>query len=389
MSQEPEVSFSPQDLFDFPDPYPLFASLRQSSPVLRVVQFRRETFMVTRYDDVATVLRDNDTFSSRSNEQLAEVMGRNIIQMDGKEHQKHRQIVQHAFHFKAIAALEESMHRMVHELIDGFAADGRANLVDQLAELFPIRVIARLVGVPIRDFEQFKRWALDIIGFTKDRERGLAASRAMHDFLLPIIAERRARPTDDVLSRLVTGEVDGQRLSDEEVVSFLRLLLPAGAETTFRWIGSTLFALLHHPAQLAEVLDDRGLAAAALEETLRWETPVLFVGREATRAVEIAGVAVPAGALVTPVIGSANRDESRYPEPDRWDLHRGADDHLSFGGGRHFCLGYHLARIEARIALDAVLDRLRNLRLDPAHSAQIVGLAFRSPRSLHVHFDPA
>jgi len=387
MTQEPEVSFSPQDLFDFPDPYPLFASLRATSPVLRVVQFRRETFMVTRYDDVATVLRDHDTFSSRSNEQLAEVMGRNIIQMDGKEHQKHRQIVQHAFHFKAIAALEESMHRMVHELIDAFAADGRANLVEQLAELFPIRVIARLVGVPIRDFEQFKGWALDIIGFTKDRERGLAASRAVRDFLLPIIAERRARPTDDVLSRLVTGEVDGQQLSDEEVVSFLRLLLPAGAETTFRWIGSTLFALLHHPDQLAEVLAERSLAAAALEETLRWETPVLFVGREATRAVEIAGTEIPAGALVTPVIGSANRDESRYPDPDRWDLHRGADDHLSFGGGRHFCLGYHLARIEARIALDALLDRLPNLRLDPARPSQIVGLAFRSPRDLHVQFD--
>lgn len=389
MTQEPEVSFSPQDLFDYPDPYPLFASLRQSSPVLRVVQFQRETFMVTRYDDVAATLRDSDTFSSRSNAQLAEVMGRNIIQMDGKEHQKHRQIVQHAFHFKAIAALEEYMHGVAHELIDAFARDGRANLVDRFAELFPIRVIARLVGVPIQDFEQFKRWALDIIGFTKDRQRGLAASRSVRDFLLPIIAERRARPSDDVLSRLVTGEVDGQRLSDEEVVSFLRLLLPAGAETTFRWIGSTLFALLHHPAQLEEVLADRALAAAALEETLRWETPVLFVGRETTRAVEIAGVTIPEGAMVTPVIGSANRDEGHYAEPDRWDLHRGADDHLSFGGGRHFCLGYHLARIEARIALDAVLDRLQNLRLDPDRPAQIVGLAFRSPRSLDVHFDPA
>jgi len=386
---EPEISFSPQDLFDFPDPYPLFASLRASSPVLRVVQFRRETFMVTRYDDVATVLRDNETFSSRSNAQLTEVMGRNIIQMDGKEHQKHRQIVQHAFHFKAIAALEEYMHGVAHELIDGFAKNGHANLVEQFAELFPIRVIARLVGVPIQDFEQFKRWALDIIGFTQDRARGIAASHAIRDLLLPIIAERRARPTDDVLSRLVTGEVDGQRLNDEEVVSFLRLLLPAGAETTFRWIGSTLFALLHHPEQHAEVLADRTLAAAALEETLRWETPVLFVGREATRPVEIAGVTIPEGALVTPVIGSANRDEGHYPDPDRWDVHRGADDHLSFGGGRHFCLGYHLARIEARIALDAVLDRLHDLRLDAGHPAQIVGLAFRSPKSLHVRYAPA
>jgi cytochrome P450 len=390
MTAEPaQVSFSPQDLFDFPDPYPLFASLRRSSPVLRVEQFRRETYMVTRYDDVARVLRDNDTFSSRANAQLSEVMGRNIIQMDGKEHQKHRQIVQYAFHFKSIAALEDYMRETVHQLIDRFAADGYANLVEQFSEPFPIRVIAKLAGVPIQDFDQFKQYALDIIGFTKDPAKGLAASRAVEQFLLPIIAERRADPIDDVLSRLAIGEVDGQRLSDEEIVSFMRLLLPAGAETTFRWIGSTLFALLHHPEQLEEVLADRSLAAAALEETLRWETPVLFVGRETTRDVEIAGVAIPAGGMVTPVIASANRDESHYPDPDRWDLHRGADDHLSFGGGRHFCLGYHLARIEARIALDAVLDRLCNLRLDPERPAQIVGLAFRSPKSLHVHFDRA
>lgn len=388
-SEQPEVNFAPQDLFDFPDPYPLFASLRQSSPVLKVHQFRRDTYMITRYDDVVAVLRDNDTYSSRSNEQLTEVMGRNIILMDGKEHQKHRQIVQHAFHFKAIAVLEQYMREVVEELLDGFAGDGQANLVEKFSEPFPIRVIARLVGVPIKDFDQFKRWALDIIGFTMDRERGLEASRKINDFLLPIIAERRAKPIDDVLSRLVLGEVDGQRLTDEEIVSFMRLLLPAGAETTFRWIGSTLFALLHHPEQMQQVLADRSLTAAALEETLRWETPVLFVGRETTRPVEVAGTEIPEGAMVTPVIASANRDETHYQDPDRWDVHRGSDDHLSFGGGRHFCLGYHLARMEAKIALDAILERLPTMRLDTSQPSQIVGLAFRSPRSLHVHFDPA
>jgi cytochrome P450 len=389
MAESPEVSFSPQDLFDFPDPYPLFAMLRREHPVYRVTQFRRDTYMVTRYDDVAAVLRDNETFSSRANAQLQPVMGRTIIEMDGKEHQKHRSIVQYAFHFKSIAPLEQSMADTVHEIIDRFAADGRADLVQQLSEPFPIRVIARIAGVPIEDFDAFKRHALDIIGYTKDPARGIAASHAVKEFLLPLIAERRARPGDDVLSRLCTGEVDGQRLSDEEIVSFMRLLLPAGAETTFRLIGSTLFALLHHPEALAEVLANRSLLPAALEETLRWETPVLFVGRETTRDVTVAGVEIPAGAAVSPVIGSANRDETHYPDPDRWDLHRGADDHLSFGGGRHFCLGYHLAKLEARIALDAALDRLRTLRLDPERPAQILGLAFRSPRSLHVRFDPA
>ncbi len=389
MSQQAEIRFLSQDLFDFPDPYPIFAELRKTSPVLPVVQFNRETYLVTRYADVAMVLRDNDTFSSRANAQLTEVMGRNIIQMDGKEHQKHRQIVQYAFHFKSIAGLESYMRSVVDELIDRFARDGEADLVEQFAEPFPIRVIAKIAGVPIEDFDQFKRWALDIIGYSKDRARGLAARRAIERFLLPIIAQRRADPCDDVLSRLVTGEVDGQRLGDEEIVAFMLLLLPAGAETTFRWIGSTLFALLHHPDALEEVLADRSLLAGALEETLRWETPVLFVGRETTRPVTIAGVEIPEGRMVSPSIGSANRDEGHYPDPDRWDLHRGADDHLSFGGGRHFCLGYHLARIEARIALDAILDRLPTLRLDPERPSRITGLAFRSPKSLHARFEPA
>jgi cytochrome P450 len=383
------VSFSAQELFDFPDPYPLFAGLRETNPIFPVSQFGREAYMVTRYDDVAAILRDSDTFSSRANAQLQDVMGRTIIEMDGEEHRKQRGIVQYAFHFKSIARLESSMASTVHHLLDRFARDGCANLVEQVTEPFPIRVIAKIAGVPIEDFDLFKQYALDIIGWSKDPVRGTAASRAVRAFLLPLIAERRVRPTDDVLSRLCTGEVDGQRLDDEEIVSFMRLLLPAGAETTFRLIGSTLFALLHHPEQLAEVLADRSLLAAAIEETLRWETPVVFVGRETTRATTLSGFEIPAGKTVTPVIGSANRDERHYPEPDRWDLHRGADDHLSFGGGRHFCLGYHLAKLEARIALEAVLDRLPNLRLDPDRPPQIVGLAFRSPRTLHVRFDPA
>ncbi|HZR83892.1 MAG TPA: cytochrome P450 [Candidatus Binatia bacterium] len=383
---ESEIRFAPQDLFDFPDPYPLFAALRQSSPVHRVVQFHRESYLVTRYDDVAAILRDNETFSSRANAELAQVMGRTIIEMDAKEHQKHRSIVQYAFHFKSIAPLESWMRQTCDQLIDRFASAGTADLVQQFTEPFPIRVIARIAGVPIDDFDLFKRYALDIIGFSKDRDRGLAASLAIRDFLLPLIAERRAHPQDDVLSRLCTGEVDGQRLNDEEIVSFMRLLLPAGAETTFRLIGSTLFALLHDPGALAEVVADRSLLHAALEETLRWETPVLFVGRETTRPVTVAGVEIPAGKAVTPVIGSANRDETHFPDPDRWDLHRGADDHLSFGGGRHFCLGYHLAKLEARIALEALFDRVTDLRPDPERPSQIRGLAFRSPTSLHASF---
>ena len=215
-----------------------------------------------------------------------------------------------------------------------------------------------------------------------------AAADTLHDYLLPIVRARRAEPRHDVITRLVTGCVDGVGLTDDEVISFLRLLLPAGAETTSRLMGNMLFALLEEPeARLERVRADRSLVPWVIEETLRWETPILFVAREATRATAVGGVEIPAGSFVSAVIGSANRDEGHFPDPDRFDLDRRADDHLSFGFGRHFCLGYHLAKLETGIALGALLDRLPTLRLDPAAPApRITGLAFRSPQTLRVRF---
>jgi cytochrome P450 len=171
------------------------------------------------------------------------------------------------------------------------------------------------------------------------------------------------------------------------VLSFLRLLLPAGAETTYRLIGSVLFALLAHPDAMAAVQGDRSSLALAIEETLRWESPVQYVSRETTAPTELSGIALPEGAYLSIAIGSANRDERQFDEPDRFDLHRRNDDHLAFGFGPHFCAGSHLARLEATIALTALLDRLPRLRLEPEAQARIVGLAFRSPDRLPVRFD--
>jgi cytochrome P450 len=188
-----------------------------------------------------------------------------------------------------------------------------------------------------------------------------------------------------VLSRLVTGTVDAHVLSDEDVVSFLRLLIPAGAETTFRLIGNLLVALLTERDRYERVRRDRSLVSWAIEETLRWETSIVMLSRETTRATEVRGVPLPAGALVSLVVGSANRDEEHYERPDEYDLDRHADDHLAFGFGRHHCLGYHLARTEVRVALGAILDRFPRLRLDPdAPAPSITGLAFRSPKRLDV-----
>jgi cytochrome P450 len=385
MGMESAGAFDPQLMFDFPDPYPIFAEMRRTSPVTTTTVMRRTAYVVTRYDDCLAILRDGETFSSRSNAEVGKVMGRTVIEMDGKEHTRHRALVQSVFVPKAMERLEPVLGEMVHGLVDELATAGRADMVARFTERFPVQVMAHLVGIPRADYPQFQRWAIDIIGFAKDYDRGMAAAREVREYLLPVIAARRATPVDDVISKLVTGNVEGQGLTDEDVVSFLRLLIPAGAETTFRLIGNMLVALLTVPERWERVRADRSLVPWAIEETLRWETSVLMVSRQATRPSAVAGVTIPENGFVSVVVASANRDERHYERPDEYDLDRRADDHLSFGFGRHHCLGYHLARLEARVALEALLDRLPRLRLDPhAPPPAITGLAFRSPKALHV-----
>jgi cytochrome P450 len=377
------ADFSPEFMFDHPDPYPMFAMLRQSQPVMRAEFMNRVAWVLTKYDDCLAVLKDAETNSSRSNAEVGKIMGRTVIEMDAKEHTRHRALVQRVFVPKGLDGLQPALEEMVDEILDQLAGDRRADLVAQFTERFPVQVMAHMVGIPRADYPQFQKWAIDIVGFARDYPRGHAAAAAVREYLLPIIAERRARPRDDVISTLVTGTVDGQGLSDEDVVSFLRLLIPAGAETTFRLIGNMLFALLTERDRWERVRADRSLVPWAIEETLRWETSVLMVSRQANREVEFRGVTIPADGVVSVVVASANRDEEHYEHPDVFDLDRRADDHLAFGFGRHHCLGYHLARLEARLALTALLDRLPNLRLDPAAPPPtITGLAFRSPKSL-------
>jgi cytochrome P450 len=380
-----DSAFDPQMMFDFPDPYPLFADMRRSGPVTVAHVMRRTAHIVGRYDDCLAVLKDGETFSSASNAEVGKVMGRTVIEMDGKEHTRNRALVQSVFVPKSVEGMEPVLVEMVHALLDELAGQRQADMVTQFTERFPVQVMAHLVGVPRADYPQFQRWAIDIIGFAKDYERGIAAAQAIREYLTPVIQKRRAAPGDDVISKLVTGRVEGNGLTDDEVVSFLRLLMPAGAETTFRLIGNLLVALLTERDRYERVRADRSLVPWAVEETLRWETSVLMVSRMATRATEISGFPIPAGAFISVVVASANRDERHYERPDEFDLDRKADDHLAFGFGRHHCLGYHLARLEARVALDAILDRLPGLRLDPAAPPPtITGLAFRSPKALRV-----
>ena len=380
------------------DPYPEFARLRRESPVVcqaSIYEGAPDSYAVYRHDDATRVRRDGATFSSSViAEGMREVWGRKIIVgMDAPEHQRHRALVSVAFRQSTLARWEESLvGRVINKLIDGFIDHGRADLVAEYTFAFPAKVISGVLGLPEEDYEQFQRWAVGIISVFRDWDYAVQCSNELRDYLERIVEERRTDPRDDLITDLVTAELDGAKLDDEEIYSFLRMLLPAGIETTYRSSGNLLFLLFIHPEQLDALRNDRGLIPQAIEEGLRYETPVLLTPRVATTDTELRGVDIPAGAVVTSVVGSANRDPDAYENPETFDVFREPKQHLSFGTGPHLCLGMHLARLETRVALNALFDRLPNLRLDHDEAqrldAHIDGDAmFRNPTSLPVIWD--
>ena len=345
---------------------------------------------MTRRDDVERVLRDAATFSSSINgEHMGPFMGELILAMDGQEHRAYRNLVAHAFRASQLTRWEETLvEPSIRMCIEEIAPLGRADLVRDVTRRYPARVICAIVGVPPEDSDRFQAWAEVINGGPMHPEEGMAASRAMEEYLAPLVEARRAEPRGDLLSDLVHAEIDGAQLSDARLYGFLKLLLPAGAETTYRLMGNALTALLVQPGLMARVVADRDLVPALIEETLRWETSVTLVSRVATTDTDIGGCPVAAGSSVAVVVGSANHDEGVYADPERFDLDRPAQNHVAFGTGPHQCLGMHLARMEMRTGLNAILDGLPNLRLDPEAAPPVIeGLAFRGPDALPVVFD--
>ncbi len=380
---------------DVRDPYPDLAVKRREAPVELTMQMgfdleERLTATAYRYDDVATVLRDNETYSSSSiRDLMAVVMGPYVlVGMDEPEHKRHRHLVSHAFRSKALAHWEDDLITdVVDGLLDQFARNGSAELVRELTFRFPVQVIAEVLGVPREDHDRFHDFAVAIINVAADPENGLQASSAMREYLSAHVDARRRQPGTDVISDLVTSEIDGEMLSDEEIFSFLRLLLPAGAETTYRAAGNFLFGLLTNTDQLEALRADRSLMTQAIEEAIRWESPLLITARRCTRDAELAGVEIPAGVNVIAHLGSANHDEARWDHAEDFDIYREPQPQIAFGVGPHMCLGLHLARLELKVAVNRLLDRLPGLRLDPdGEDPHIHGERFRSPTSLPVLF---
>ena len=382
---------------DSRDPYPELAAARKANPVQRLDMSNmphdeaKPVFFVYRYDDILEVLRDGETYSSGQIIELimGDVMGRHImLGMDDPEHRRYRALVSTAFGPKAIARWEAQLiDPIASDLIDRFDGRGHAELVREFTFPYPTQVIAGMLGLPRADYQRFQRWSIAILSVFTKRAAAIAASEQVKEYLARILDDRRREPRDDLISDLAQAELDGERLSDEEIFSFLRLLLPAGVETTYRSTGNLLFSLLSRPDQLEAVRADRSLIPQAIEETVRYEAPLLNITRIATRDTVLGGVPIPAGSTLMTMLAAANRDESRWNDPDHYDIFRAVRPSVAWGQGPHICLGMHLARVEMRVALNLLLDRLPGLRLDPdGDDPHIRGQVFRSPTSLPVLF---
>ncbi len=385
------------------DPYLLWAELRRQGPVHRI-DLSQSTppfvrpgedpsgFLIVGYEVAAEVMRDAKRFPSSGYQETADaVIGKNILSMDPPEHTRYRALVQQGFSRRALARWEsEVMLPVTDQYIDRFAERGRAELIHDLTFQLPAHVVARLFGFSFSDkeLERFQELSVEIQTVLFDFERGVRASQELTAMFLPVLEARRAAPSDDLLGMLLAAERDGDRLSEEDILGFMRLLLPAGLETTYRALSNTLFGLLTHPEQLEALRRDRTLMARVLEEGLRWEPPLTTSLRFAAEDTELGGEQIPAGTKILVSLGAANRDPSRFEQPEEFDPSRRPLPHLTFGFGPHRCLGMQIALMEMRVAINRLLDRLPNLRLDPeANDVHITGEGFRAPVELPVLFD--
>jgi cytochrome P450 len=352
--------------------------------------FDLQLYTAYSFDAVQQVLAFGDDFSSSGYaEVMGAVFGRSILEMDEPEHHEHRSLVQQAFTRSAMEQWERDVVApLIDRMVDGFAENHRLDLVRELLFPFPVNVIAELLGLPPADLPRFHRLAVEMIGVMVDMDRAIESSSQLRDYFRTLIDERRGSDGPDLLAVLTSIEHDGVQLSDDEIFAFLRLLLPAGAETTYRSSSNLLFGLLSHPDQLDALRADRSLMPQAIEEGLRWEPPLTLIARSTLTEVDVCGTTMPAGSAVIACLGSANRDESRWDDADSFDIFRDRKPHLAFAHGPHMCLGMHLARMETTVVLNTLFDRLPNLRLDPDAGDQFIsGMAFRAPPRLDVFWD--
>ncbi len=376
------------------DPYPIYKRLRDEEPVSYVDSVG--LWLVTRWDDVQYVDKTPDLFTGETEPStLNRTFGKNLLGSEGEYHQRIRSIIYPAFRVQAIGHYpDDVITPLANELVDTFADRGEVEFVSEFAEPLSTRVVKRTLGLGDVDDETLRRWFVELAtgaaNFEADPDKQAIAddaSREVNETVQPILDRLESDPDDTVLSNMLHSEVDGQRLTREEIQSNLKVMIVGGLQAGTDLIAISLWALLSHPEQAAQVKRDPALVNQAIEEGARWHSPVGTSTRQTTRDTELAGVKLEKGALIAAVLSSANRDERHWTEPDRYDVHRREGSHLAFATGPHLCIGARLGRYEARTSWKLLFERLPNLRLDPDRPIELSGWEFRSPHHLHLLFD--
>ena len=363
------------------DPYPFYARLRAEAPVFEIrLRSGQPAWLVTRYDDVAAVLKDERFVKDRGNAlssqqrgkqpwvpDLFKPLARNMLDVDAPDHTRLRQLVHKAFSPRLVDRLRERVQRLTEELIAAAERGGRMDLIADYALPIPATIIAEMLGVPASDRRRFHRWSRVIVASNPSgwsMVLAIPSAIAFLRYIRRLVKARRSIPRDDLVTALVQAEEEGARLNEDELVSMIFLLLIAGHETTVNLIGNGTLALLRHPGEMKRLRDEPGMIKVAVEELLRFDGPLgMATERYAREDVEVAGTVIRRGELVYAVLASANRDERQFSEPDRLDLTREPNKHLAFGLGVHYCLGAPLARLEGHIAIGALVSRFPNLRM--------------------------
>jgi cytochrome P450 PksS len=379
-----------------------YARLRAEEPVFRTtVPGKQPAWLVSRYDDVVALLKDErfakDKSSALSPEQkgkqpwvpdLFRPLARNMLDVDAPDHTRLRQLVHKAFAPRLIDRLRERVESLTDGLILAAERRGRMDLIADYALPIPTTIISEMLGVPESDRHRFHRWSRSIVSSAPsgwEMVRAIPAAIAFLRYIRKLVKARRSSPRDDLVTALVQAEEEGTQLNEDELVSMVFLLLIAGHETTVNLIGNGMLALLRHPDQLGRLRDEPGLIKSAVEELLRFDGPLeTATERYAREDVTVAGVKIPRGALVYAVLASANRDERQFPNPDTLDLSREPNRHLAFGLGVHYCLGAPLARLEGQIAIGALVRRVPNLRISQGSLRWRRGLVLRGLEALRV-----
>jgi cytochrome P450 len=352
------------------NPYPMYAEMRKASPLFHFAPM--DLWMILDYEGVKRALFDHESFSSSVTPPTGKAPDW-LVFSDPPRHTKLRSIIMRAFTPRSIASLEPRIRELSSELLSPLLDRGEMDLVADYAGPLPTLVIAEMIGIPAADRPRFLRWSEAIMGLSYAVEGGpeaermiqahAAAKEEMGAYLPALLEERRRAPKDDLLSRLVDAEVDGERLTEEEILGFFQLLLAAGTETTTNVIDNAILSFFDHPAELARLQASPELLPSAIEEIVRYRSPGQMMFREAKRDIEMHGQVIPAGRQVLAMIGSANRDPKQFQDPDRFDIGRDPNPHIAFGHGVHFCIGAPLARLEARVAIFDLVTKLHSFEL--------------------------